>query len=199
MQACHRDKMRFNILDGKSSVVWPSSLHPGLESKCCERKGGLPSVVTHLNAKDAFLPSSLSFFLLSSLWAPQFLPPFFSFYGLIISSLPLVCFLSPPPNFPPTIQFLSCFATSLLLHLTQLHLVLLCSDADSLKAKITSHLLYLTLKIDCTIVCELMKLYLTKLFCICVMKHANEARSQGFAKKTSIPVKTNFRSTAEAD
>lgn len=99
MQACHRDKMRFNILDGKSSVVWPSSLHPGLESKCCEWKGGLPSVVTHLNAKDAFLPSSLSFLLFSSLSPPQFLPPFFSFYGLIISSVPLVCFLClyPPP------------------------------------------------------------------------------------------------------
>lgn len=59
MQACHQDKMRFNILDGKSSVVWPSSLLPGLESKWCERKGGLPSVVTHLNAKDASLPPSL--------------------------------------------------------------------------------------------------------------------------------------------
>ena len=75
MQACHQDKIRFNILDGESSVVWPSSLLPGLESKCCEGKGGLPSVVTHLNAKDAFLTSSLSFCAHSS---TQFLqPPFF--------------------------------------------------------------------------------------------------------------------------
>lgn len=117
MQACHRDKMRFNILDGKSSVVWPSSLHPGLESKCCERKGGLPSVVTHLNAKDAFLPSSLSFFFtlisLGSSISPTLFfilrshyffsspcllplpPPQLSTYHPIFV---LLCHLSPPPS-----------------------------------------------------------------------------------------------------
>lgn len=78
MQACHQDKTRLNILDGKSSVVWPSSLLPGLESKCCEGKGGLPSVVTHLNAKDAFLPPSLSFFTLIS-FAPSISPTLSSF------------------------------------------------------------------------------------------------------------------------
>lgn len=65
MQTCQEDEMRFNILTGNSSVVWPSSLLPGLESKCCEGKGALPSVVTQLNAQDASLPSSPSFFFLT--------------------------------------------------------------------------------------------------------------------------------------
>lgn len=95
MQACHQDKMRFNVLDGKSSVVWPSSLLPGLESKCCERKGGLPSVVTHLNAKDAFLPSSFSFFTLIS-FASSISLTLFSFYCLIISSLSSSLLISLP-------------------------------------------------------------------------------------------------------
>lgn len=115
MQACHRDKMRFNILDGKSSVVWSSSLLPGLESKCCEGKGGLPSVVTHLNAKNAFLRSSLSFFTLISC-ASSISQTLFSFYGLIISFPRLFyCLpcLSLSLTFHPTIQFLPCFATSL--------------------------------------------------------------------------------------
>ncbi len=103
MQACHRDKMRFNILDGKSSVVWSSSLLPGLESKCCEGKGGLPSVVTHLNAKNAFLRSSLSFFTLISC-ASSISQTLFSFYGLIIS-FPVSSIASPASlsltHFPP--------------------------------------------------------------------------------------------------
>lgn len=111
MQACHQDKMRFNILDGKSSVVWPTSLLPGLESKCCEGKGDLPSGVTHLNAKDAFLHSSLSFFFCSHL---NFANPLFIFTVSLhpLSSLLLICFLSLSFHLPS--NCLSSFATSLL-------------------------------------------------------------------------------------
>lgn len=101
MQACHKDKMRFNILDGKSSVVWPSSLLPGLESKWWEEKGDLFAMLRMLFSPHPF------HFLLSSL--PQFLQHFFFYFT--VSLFPL----SPPlllHLFPPTIQFLSCFATS---------------------------------------------------------------------------------------
>lgn len=57
-------------------------------------KGGLPSVAFHLHAQDALLPSSFSFFYPHLLPPPQFCQSFFfTFYGLIISSLPLICFL----------------------------------------------------------------------------------------------------------
>lgn len=74
-----------------------------LNPNAARGKGGLPSVVTHLNAKDAFLPSSLSFFTLISLTSSISPTLFFSFYYLIISSLSLsfhlqsnFCPASPP-------------------------------------------------------------------------------------------------------
>lgn len=127
MLACHRDKMRFNILDGKSSVVWPSSLLPGLESKCCEGKGGLPSVVTHLNAKDAFPPfiSLISFTPIS--FASSISLTFFHF---TVSLFPLSPSSHLPSNFYPALLPLSSSP------FTQLHLIVLCSvSIPSLKVK----------------------------------------------------------------
>lgn len=69
-----------------------------LNPNAARGKGGLPSVVTHLNAKDAFLPSSLSFFTLISL-ASSISPTLFSFYCLIIPSLSLSVHLQ--SNFCP--------------------------------------------------------------------------------------------------
>lgn len=124
MQACHQDKTRFNILDKKSSV-WPSSLLPDLESKCCERKSGLPSVMTHLaavNAKDTFLPRLLSFFYSHLFCLLSFSNPFFmlpSHYSLSLSSfllfpLPLSSFLSfhLPSNFCSALPPLSSSQTA---------------------------------------------------------------------------------------
>lgn len=113
MQACHKDKMRFNILDGKSSVVWPSSLLPGLESKWWEEKGDLFAMLRMLFSPHPF------HFLLSSL--PQFLQHFFLFYCLIISSLSS-SFASSLSTYHP-IFVLLCHL-HLLLPLTQLHLIL---------------------------------------------------------------------------
>lgn len=204
MQACHQDKMRFNIRDGESSVVLPSSLLPGPESKCCKWKDGLPSVVTHLNAK---VPPPISFiFLLLSFSPPP--PPnpththtFFSFYSLIIPlfcflcfSLPLfppsylilvlLCHLSPPPSHrgvshPHELRLHPRHQSETKNHLHLFRLALLPCNIH-----VGFQVINGVLKKDfcCTIVRELMKLYLTKLFCTCVMKHANEARSQGFAK-----------------
>lgn len=108
MQACHQDKMRFNIRDGKSSVVRPSSLLPGLKSKCGKRKGGPPSVVTHLNAKDSFLPSSLSFCTLISFASP--IPP--TFFHSTVSLYSGAALSS------STTHVLSCFAAPLSLSQT---------------------------------------------------------------------------------
>lgn len=144
-----------------------------LNPNAARGKGGLPSVVTHLNAKDAFLPSSLSFFTLISL-ASSISPTLFSFYCLIISSLSLSLHLQ--SNFCPASPPLFFFP------LAQLHLVFLCPDPQwRLESK--NHLRHLrltclpstvhhpqgfqvinsTLKIEIngTIACELMKLYLT--------------------------------------
>lgn len=150
-----------------------------LNPNAARLKGGLPSVVTHLNAKDAFLPSSLSFFTLISLASSIFLTSF----HFTVSLFHLPCF-------PPTIPFLFCSASSL----SQLPLVfsLQCQS----ESKNHLHILYDTFAIHsasptrvlgdkrhtesrfllyCGI--EVMKLYLTKVFCICVMKHVNEVRS----------------------
>lgn len=106
--------MRFNIQDGKSSVVWPTSLLPGLESKCCKWKGGLLSVVTNLNAKNGFIPPHpFHIFFYSPLFCPlNFSKPFFfilqshyflSFPHFLHFPLPhlisaLFCALSLPPS-----------------------------------------------------------------------------------------------------
>lgn len=71
-------------------------------------KGALPSAGPHLNAKDAFLPTpphphpSFFSFLLHPISSLNFVNPFFpsptpfTLYGLIISSLPLICFRCSP-------------------------------------------------------------------------------------------------------
>lgn len=148
----------------------------------------------------------------------------FSFYRLIISSLISSSLLLPLPLSPSLSTYhpifvLLCHLSSPLSHIAASRPMCSVSWCQS-ESKNHLHLLHLTLlsstvyrpqgfqvinstlKIDfnCTIVCELMKLYFTRLFCICVMKHANEARSQGRTKTPflSKPISAQLRGRLKA-
>lgn len=176
MRACLGDTTQFNILEVICCL--PPTL-PGLESKHSEWMGGLPSAVTHLYAGDAFLPSpppnphAPHFHLL---WR-YFYFAFFIWF-LQVSLLPL------SPSFAPFLPLPSdvCPLTSPIRF----------SPVIRLKVKITSisfsgHFCLLTSAgiwrnkqrgENRTTVREVMEPFLTKLFGVCVMKHANEAPSQ---------------------
>lgn len=148
-----------------------------------------------------FSPSSLSPLL-------NFVGPFFfhilrSHYFLSsphLLPLPLLLSLLPISFHLPT-DFSSCVAISPVLHLAQLRLVLSCSDSIATNSPPSPPHLALfasrrarelevikkSFTRDSNIPRKMMKLYMTELFGICVMKHANEACSQG-----SFHVESNF-------
>ncbi|MEQ2212839.1 hypothetical protein XENOCAPTIV_005699 [Xenoophorus captivus] len=106
--------MMFHILAVNSSVVWPSSLLPGHESKCCKEKGCQPSVMTYFNIKDAFLPLYLLVFtpisFLSSVSLRFLLFIFlisFTFCIFMVISASLCALFPPTIHFAPVLPELS--------------------------------------------------------------------------------------------
>lgn len=169
--------------------------------------GGLPYIMTHLNAKEASLPSSFSglssLSLLSAILFPlwcRIISPFSLFLFFFLLMLLLMVFL---------FSYHPIFICVVISAIMQLHGIL------KVKISFPGHFCPLKachpqrvwvmknmvkIDVDCNSVCELMKLYFTKLFCICVMKHSSEVCAQGIAKLSflSKPISSQWqRSTKD--
>lgn len=169
MRACLGDTTQFNILEVICCLPPPPHYSQVFNQKWM---GGLPSAVTHLYAGDAFLPSPLHHLL----WR-YFYFAFFIWF-LQVSLLPLSPSFAP---FPPLLSDVRPLASPIRF-----------SPVIRLKVKITSisfsgpFCLLTSAGIwrnkqrgeNRTAVREVMEPFLTKLFGVCVMKHANEACSQ---------------------